>query len=123
MEHEKEKVKVLITHLIDGGNMPWDETPQGVRFWADVVLKLATMVNWSRDHEYGPTRDENGNHVPRVRIQSETPGIVMADELNSAFSWDTTPQGNAYWSQVYDALVAWDDPDVEPFNEFKEFIV
>ena len=37
-------------------------------------------------------------------LLDEAPSELMSDKLMSAFMWEYSPQGFAYWNNVYDTL-------------------
>jgi len=84
----------------------WAETPQGSDYWTAVYDNLLWVANTAMAGGVtacppplclAPASSNDGGHLP---VCSD-----LARGILGAFRWLGTPQGGAYWQQVYDLLL------------------
>jgi seryl-tRNA synthetase len=92
METRKEKVEKARMAVYE--MMDWDKTPQGAKYWSDVISSLDEIT------------EELDSAKKQEKLDQEDMDRILEalDLIRESFVWSNSPQGHDYWSDVADNL-------------------
>ena len=85
------------------GAFTWSDTPQGHEFWSRIAIgksPIRSVRDWACFEELAEVLGEDAAEQELEAVRAGVSDFNVDLDLNSAFIWSDTPQGQEYWESV-----------------------